>query len=277
MAVYDKETKFYWLQLKEDFFDEDAIQWLEEQQPNGKEYAYFYLKLCVKSLKSNGILIRKVGEMLIPYDNKKIAQLTNTDFDTVTIAMGLLQKIGLVKILENGEIYLTQVENLIGSKSKGAFKKQQQRDKKLKGDICPPFCPPKIEIELEKEIDIENNIEQKNVSKTSEYENEFEELWKLYPRKEGKNVALKKYIQYRKNNEATFDEVKQGILNYKKIIEINKTSTQYILHGSTFFNQKRWEDEDLKDKSNNSVVEAISQAIEQISKEKQDVMNRLLE
>ena len=29
MAVYDKETKFYWLQLKEDFFDEDAIQWLE--------------------------------------------------------------------------------------------------------------------------------------------------------------------------------------------------------------------------------------------------------
>ena len=270
MAVYDKETKFYWLQLKEDFFDEDAIQWLEEQQPNGKEYAYFYLKLCVKSLKSNGILIRKVGEMLIPYDNKKIAQLTNTDFDTVTIAMGLLQKIGLVKILENGEIYLTQVENLIGSKSKGAFKKQQQRDKKLKGDICPPFCPPKIEIELEKEIDIENNIEQKNVSKTSEYENEFEELWKLYPRKEGKNVALKKYIQYRKNNEATFDEVKQGILNYKKIIEINKTSIQYILHGSTFFNQKRWEDEELKDKSNNLVKEEISQ-------ERLDVMNRLLE
>ena len=121
------------------------------------------------------------------------------------------------------------------------------------------------------------NKKEKNVSKINEYENEFEDLWKLYPRKEGKNVALKKYIQYRKNNEATFDEVKQGILNYKKIIEKNKTSTQYILHGSTFFNQKRWEDEDLKDKSNNSVVEAISQAIEQISKEKQDVMNRLLE
>ena len=111
---------------------------------------------------------------------------------------------------------------------------------------------------------------EKNISKTSEYENEFEELWKLYPRKEGKNVALKKYIQYRKNNEATFDEVKQGILNYKKIIEKNKTSIQYILHGSTFFNQKRWEDEDLKDKSSNPVKEEISQ-------ERLDVMNRLLE
>lgn len=111
---------------------------------------------------------------------------------------------------------------------------------------------------------------EKNVSKTNDYENEFEELWKLYPRKEGKNVALKKYIQYRKNNEATFDEVKQGILNYKKIIEKNKTSTQYILHGSTFFNQKRWEDEELKDKPNNLVKEEISQ-------ERLDVMNRLLE
>ena len=111
---------------------------------------------------------------------------------------------------------------------------------------------------------------EKNISKTSEYENEFEELWKLYPRKEGKNVALKKYIQYRKNNEATFDEVKRGIINYKKIIDVNKTSTQYILHGSTFFNQKRWEDEELKDKPNNLVKEEISQ-------ERLDVMNRLLE
>ena len=67
-----------------------------------------------------------------------------------------------------------------------------------------------------------------------------------------------------------FDEVKQGILNYKKIIEINKTSIQYILHGSTFFNQKRWEDEELKDKPNNLVKEEISQ-------ERLDVMNRLLE
>ena len=125
----------------------------------------------------------------------------------------------------------------------------------------------KYNIEIEKEKIYKK---EKNVSKTNEYEDEFDELWKLYPRKEGKNVALKKYIQYRKNNEATFDEVKQGILNYKKIIEINKTSTQYILHGSTFFNQKRWEDEDLKSKSNNRDSEEISQ-------ERQDVMNRLLE
>lgn len=167
MAQYDKETKFYWLQLKEDFFDNDAIEWLEEQKPNGRDYAYFYLKLCLKSLKSNGILIRKVGNILIPYDNKKLAELTKMDFDTVTVAMELLKKIGLIEILENGEIYIKQLEQLIGSKSLGALKKQQQRFLSgQKVDNCPPkngqdgeSCPPKIESELE--LDIELDIEQK--------------------------------------------------------------------------------------------------------------------
>lgn len=127
MSKYDKDTKFYWLQLKEDFFENDAIEWLEEQKPNGRDYAYFYLKLCLKSLKSNGILIRQVGNILIPYDNTKLAELTKIDFDTVTVAMELLKQIGLVQILENGEIYVSQLENLIGSQSISAFKKQQQR------------------------------------------------------------------------------------------------------------------------------------------------------
>lgn len=125
MAKYDS-TKFYWLILKENFFDEDAIQWLEEQT-DGEKYALFYLKLCLKSLKTNGILMRKVGEMLIPYTPEKLAELTRTEKDTVIIAMNLLKKIGLVKILNNGEIYLSQIENMVGSKSAGALKKQQQR------------------------------------------------------------------------------------------------------------------------------------------------------
>lgn len=172
MAQYDKETKFYWLQLKEDFFDNDAIEWLEEQKPNGRDYAYFYLKLCLKSLKSNGILIRKVGNILIPYDNKKLAELTKMDFDTVTVAMELLKKIGLIEILENGEIYIKQLEQLIGSKSLGALRKQQQRIiSGQKVDNCPPKigqgnenCPPKIESELkiESKLKIESEQELKD-------------------------------------------------------------------------------------------------------------------
>lgn len=148
MSKYDT-TKFSWLKLNEDFFDDDAIQWLEEQ-PNGKEYSLFYLKLCLKSLKTNGILIRQVGQMLVPYDASKLAELTRIDVDTVVVAMELLQKIGLVEILENGEIYLSQIQNMIGSKSIGAFKKQQQRmlknEEKTTSGQEADKCPPEIRI-----------------------------------------------------------------------------------------------------------------------------------
>lgn len=181
MAKYDKDTKFYWLQLKEDFFEDDAIQWLEEQKPNGRDYAYFYLKLCLKALKTEGFLIRKVGNILIPYDNKKLAELTKMDFDTVTVAMELLQRIGLVQILENGEIYIKQLESLIGSKSVGAFKKQQQR--RLGGQQVD-ICPPKIEIELEKEkeieIDIDKNININNNIIPEKTKTNFDEIVNLY-------------------------------------------------------------------------------------------------
>ena len=184
MSKYDKDTKFYWLQLKEDFFEDDAINWLEEQQPNGRDYAYFYLKLCLKSLKSNGILIRNVGNILIPYDNKKLAELTKMDFDTVCIAMELLKKIGLIQILENGEIYMTQLQNLIGSKSLGALKKQQQR--MISGQQADK-CPPKIEIE--------NRDRDKDIIKRVFKKPTLEEI-KNYCEKRNNNVDYQKFYDY---------------------------------------------------------------------------------
>lgn len=241
MSKYDKETKFYWLQLKEDFFEDDAINWLEEQKPNGRDYAYFYLKLCLKSLKSNGILIRKVGNILIPYDNKKLAELTKMDFDTVCVAMELLKKIGLVQVLDNGQIYLTQLESLIGSKSLGALKKQQQialrnekKDKeKMTGGQEAEKFPPKIEIEIKdrdkdiirdknKDLDVSynnyNNIVkyiEKNFGRClSPIEYEEIEKWLLLPFEENDKEKIVSYAVRIAvmNNVRTFKYV-NGILN----------------------------------------------------------------
>ena len=123
--------KYYWMKLKEDFFDDDAIEWLEDQ-PKGKEYALFYLKLCLKSLKTNGILIRQVGTMLVPYDTKKLSEVTKTEFDTVVVAMELLKRIGLVEILEYGEICIPRMEEMIGSETdKAAIMRRIREQKKL--------------------------------------------------------------------------------------------------------------------------------------------------
>ena len=85
--------RYYWLKLSSDFFEDETIQFIEEQE-NGVEYVNFYLKLCLKSLKSNGSLIRLIGESYIPYDVKSLARLTGVNQDTVRVAFNCLKKLG---------------------------------------------------------------------------------------------------------------------------------------------------------------------------------------
>lgn len=155
--------RFYWLKLKENFFEEDTISWLEEQE-NGKEYCLFYLKLCLKSLKTDGILIRNVGELLVPYDIKKLAEMTHTDIDTARVSMEIFEKIGLIQILENGEIYLTQLENMVGSETtKAETMRRLRSQKKIEGNIVTKMLPRERVRERDKEIekDIEIELEDK--------------------------------------------------------------------------------------------------------------------
>lgn len=118
--------KYYWLKLKSDFFEDDTIQFIEEQE-NGMLYVNFYLKLCLKSLKYNGKLIRLIGNTLLPYDAKSLAKLTNTDVDTVRVAMELFKQIGLVEVLDSGEIYLSQINEMIGSETAVAERVRKHR------------------------------------------------------------------------------------------------------------------------------------------------------
>lgn len=126
--------KYYWLKLPEDFYDDDTIQWIEDQE-NGAAYVNFYLKLLLKSLSDEGRLIRYVGQRLIPYDVKSLARLTNTDTDTVRVALELFVKIGLIERLDTGEIYMSQIDEMIGSETQAATRMRKMRARKaLKSD-----------------------------------------------------------------------------------------------------------------------------------------------
>lgn len=265
-ATYDN-TKFYWLQLKEDFFEEDAIDWLEEQ-PNGKEYSLFYLKLCLKSLRTNGILIRRVGDVLIPYNHVKLGELTKTNPDTVAIAMALLIRIGLVKMLENGELYLTQVENMIGSQSKGAFKKQQQiqrREEKARqiagvGQGVENF-PPDIDIDIEKDIEIETDTPDGDVSAVSDQRQKsmkednidtaFETFWNEYPKHINRNGCYKAF----KGIKRVVDQMPEIMLSlekFKRSQDWQKENGKYIPYPLTWLHQERWKDEQSHDVATSS-------------------------
>ena len=71
---------------------------------------------------------------------------------------------------------------------------------------------------------------------------EFENLWSIYPKKQGKTDAEKKYCKYRKEG-TTYEEVLQGLENYNSYIKRKGIEQRYIKNGSTWFNQKCWNDD----------------------------------
>lgn len=83
-----------------------------------------------------------------------------------------------------------------------------------------------------------NNIDHSS----SKMKNDFDKLWKLYPRKKGKIAAFKHYKKAIKDG-ATNKQIQDGILSYKKEIETKKIEESYIKHGSTWFSNRGWEDE----------------------------------
>lgn len=77
----------------------------------------------------------------------------------------------------------------------------------------------------------------------TEVEQEFEELWQLYPNKQGKQNALKAYRKARKGHPEIYAAVLGGIRAYLDFIRKKNLEQQYIKHGSTWFTQQCWNDD----------------------------------
>lgn len=163
--------KYYYLKLKENYFDEDAIVLLESMQ-DGVLYSNILLKLYLKSLKNGGKL--QLDEN-IPYTAQMIATITRQQVGTVERALQIFMKLGLVEPLQNGALYMSNIELLIGQSSTEGERKRRARRAlqeqaalpEAVADKCPPYaadiCPPEreLELEIEKEIEIEIDIELK--------------------------------------------------------------------------------------------------------------------
>ncbi len=89
-----------------------------------------------------------------------------------------------------------------------------------------------------------NDQNSKNSSQSGikQLEEDFNKLWKLYPRKEGKKKAFEAYKRAIKNG-ITNKEIQTGIVNYLTQIKVQRTNKQYIKQGSTWFNGECWNDE----------------------------------
>ena len=161
--------RYYYMRLKENFFDSDEMKILESM-PDGYLYSNILLKLYLRSLKYNG---RLMFNDLIPYTPPILATVTGHPVGVVEKALDIFGKLGLIEVMESGAIYMLNIQEFIGKTTTEADRrrkydreiaaeKQKEISKKSVrnlGEISEKSTP-KIEIEKETDIEIEKEREE---------------------------------------------------------------------------------------------------------------------
>ena len=152
--------KYYYLKLKDSFFESDSMIVLESM-PDGYKYSNILLKLYLRSLKGDGKLMFNER---IPFNSNILSQVTRHSVGDVEKAIQIFRDLDLIEILDNGAIYMLDIQNFIGESStegdrKRIYRKKIETEKQLlleSGQTSGQMSdnrPPEIEIEREKELE----------------------------------------------------------------------------------------------------------------------------
>ena len=141
--------KYYYMRLKENFFDSSEISLLESM-PDGYLYSNILLKLYLRSLRGEG----RLAINNIPYSPEMIATVTHHPVETVKKALDIFQKLGLIEILDSGVIYMLNIQEFIGESSTEADRIRAYRQRIAQEKDVQMYDKRTPEIEIEKGIPI---------------------------------------------------------------------------------------------------------------------------
>jgi predicted phage replisome organizer len=179
---------YYYLKLKENFFDRAEIKAIEGMQ-NGYEYICIMQKMYLRSLERDGKLMLTDT---VPYDLNMLSTVLNHRDDTIKCAIEIFTDLGLCEIMSDKSIYMTEIQNFIGKSSTEGDRKRIYRDKikthkqltrgqtsgqcpAIKADVRPP------ELELKKEIELEIEQEIYTCKYFTVYESQHKAYFEAYP------------------------------------------------------------------------------------------------
>ena len=151
-----KPKRYYWLKLKDDFFNQKEIKRLRKIA-GGDTYTIIYLKMLLVSLKNEG----KIYFDGIEDDfASEIALELDEDEENVKVTLAYLRSKGLVEMDSEDEMTMQNMASLIGSETESAVRMRRSRNRKASLSDVPVTRQlqsgyTEIEKEIEKEIDIE--------------------------------------------------------------------------------------------------------------------------
>lgn len=152
MTMSKENKRYFWIQLKKDFFDSKAMKKLRKV-PGGDTYTIIYLKMMLQSLgNDNGKL------MFEGYEDdfaSEIALDIDEDEDAVAVAINILKKFGLIEMVSDTEMFMTEVPALTGSETDSTIRSRKSRALQCNTDASPTHRIGNTDIDIEKEKDID--------------------------------------------------------------------------------------------------------------------------
>lgn len=159
-----ENKRYYWLKLKKDFFDSKEMKKLRKFA-GGDTYTIIYLKMQLLSLADEGKLYFDGVEDSFA---DEIALQIGEDSENVRMTFAYLQKVGLMELRTESELFLTDVPYMIGTETDKAAIMRKKREQKKQNVLdtgnnvtqqlpnsSPTVTKSYTEIEIEKDIDTE--------------------------------------------------------------------------------------------------------------------------
>jgi predicted phage replisome organizer/uncharacterized phage protein (TIGR02220 family) len=236
--------KYYYLKLKDDFFNSDAMIVLESMA-DGYLYSNILLKLFLRSLKNEGKLMFNDR---IPYNSTILSKVTRHNVGVVEKALQVFNDLGLIEILDNGAIYMLDIQNFIGRSSNEADRIRNYRlDIENERSVQMLYkCTPELELELDIELEIELDINEEKLDIVKLQNDEFnkdviDKVINLLnetslSRFNIKNAKSRNTINTRIKEGYTYEDFENVIV--KKVKEWQNTDYEKYIRPETLFGTK---------------------------------------
>lgn len=154
--------RYYWLKLKNDFFNQREIKKLR-RIAGGDTFTIIYLKMQLLSIQSEGVLKFEGTEESL---SEQLALELDEDEDNIKLTLAFLSQNNLIEQISDSEFLMPQATQSLGSEVDSAERVRRHRDKKsLQCNADVTRCNTEIE-NRDKRLELENKDREREKNDT---------------------------------------------------------------------------------------------------------------
>lgn len=238
-----------WIKIVTDIFDDDKILLIESMPKADAIIVIWFKLLCLAGKQNNGGVFLLNGR--IAFTDEMFATIFRRPLNTVRLALSTFEQFGMIEII-NDTITIPNWEKhqkldaLETSREATKNRVAKYREKqKLLADACnvTGSVTGNVTVTPGNADRIDKIREEENREYISSTDDDFSKFWDAYPRKDGKQDAIKAWKSLKPNA-----DLQRVILeDIRRRLESggawHKTEKRFIKMAGPYLRGKRWEDE----------------------------------